>query len=89
MFPEHAGYQLPHALIESAQRESNPRFRHGKAAGYLYIMGACVAAELSKTKSTGPDSNRRRRITGAESSPLDDQCLFQWDQRGSNPHPSG
>ena len=39
---------------QSAQRESNPRFRHGKAAGYLYIMGACVAAELSKTKSTDP-----------------------------------
>jgi hypothetical protein len=38
-------------------------------------MGAGLFAELSKTESTGPDSNRRRRITGAESSPLDDQCL--------------
>lgn len=27
-------------LIQSAQRESNPRFRHGKAAGYRYITGA-------------------------------------------------
>lgn len=24
----------------SAQRELNPHFRHGKAAGYRYIMGA-------------------------------------------------
>ena len=28
-----------------------------------------------RTESTGPDSNRRRRITGAESWPLDDQCF--------------
>ena len=34
----------------SAQRESNPHFRHGKAAGYRYIMGDWLEAELSKTK---------------------------------------
>ena len=90
MFPEHAGCRAsprPESQIKSAQRESNPRFRHGKAAGYLYIMGACVAAELSKTKSTGPDSNRRRRITGAESSPLDDQCLLSVGSEGLEPSP--
>ena len=27
-------------------------------------------------QSNGPDSNRRIRITGAESWPLDDQCLL-------------
>ena len=27
-------------LLQSAQWESNPHFRHGKAAGYRYIMGA-------------------------------------------------
>ena len=32
----------------SAQRESDPHFRHGKAAGYRYIMGAWLEAELSK-----------------------------------------
>ena len=55
-------------------------------------MGAFESLiELSKnTQSTGWDSNPRRRITGAESSPLDDQCLFvQWDQRDSNPHRPG
>src|SRR5262245_31881049 len=31
--------------------------------------------KLSRSESTGPDSNRRIRITGAESWPLDDQCL--------------
>ena len=34
---------------QSAQRELNPRFRHGKAVGYRYIMGAGVTAELSKS----------------------------------------
>ena len=34
--------RLPHILnIESAQRESNPHIRHGKAVGCRYIMGAC------------------------------------------------
>ncbi len=47
-------------------------------------------AGLSKIKSTGRDSNPRRRITGAASSPLDDQCLScQWDQRDLNHHRSG
>ena len=30
---------------------------------------------VKESQSTGWDSNPRRRITGAESSPLDDQCL--------------
>ena len=33
--------KLSHTLMtKSAQWESNPHFRHGKAAGYRYIMGA-------------------------------------------------
>ena len=33
--------RLSHVLLaESAQRELNPHFRHGKAAGCRYIMGA-------------------------------------------------
>ena len=77
MLPGHAEYQaFPRPEIQSAQRESNPHFRHGKAAGCRYIMGAWLEAELSKIKSTGRDSNPRRRITGAVSSPLDDQCLL-------------
>ncbi len=34
--------------LKSAQRESNPHFRHGKATGCRYIMGALWCAELSK-----------------------------------------
>jgi hypothetical protein len=34
-----------------------------------------IAGRIVKDQSTGWDSNPRRRITGAESSPLDDQCL--------------
>ncbi len=33
---------------KNAQRESNPHFRHGKAVGCRYIMGARVHIELSK-----------------------------------------
>lgn len=32
---------------ESAQRESNPHFRHGKATGYRYIMGASNVRHLA------------------------------------------
>ena len=32
--------QDTHLNRQSAQRELNPRFRHGKAVGYRYIMGA-------------------------------------------------
>ncbi len=43
--------RLSHTLIsESAQRESNPHFRHGKAAGYRYIMGAKIRSKLSKSR---------------------------------------
>lgn len=41
VLPKHAGFQAtPRTEMKSAQRESNPHFRHGKAAGYRYIMGA-------------------------------------------------
>ena len=64
-----------HPDTTSAQRESNPHFRHGKAVGCRYIMGTALRSRIVKeTESTGWDSNPRRRITGAVSSPLDDQC---------------
>src|SRR3954454_3209853 len=68
--------RLSHAPSRpSAQRESNPHFRHGKAAGYRYIMGTLHRHRIVKeSESTGWDSNPRRRITGAVSSPLDDRC---------------
>ena len=77
MLPKHAEYQtFPHPEIESAQRESNPHIRHGKAVGCRYIMGAWLETELSMIKSTGWESNPRPRVTKAGSLPLDDQCLF-------------
>ena len=74
--------------LKSAQRESNPHVRHGKAIGYRYIMGALWCAELSMNKSTERESNPRHRITKAVSSPLDYRCKqsLQWDQRDLNPH---
>ena len=86
MRPKHAEYQAflrPAINQESAQRELNPHFRHGKAIGYRYIMGALWCAGLSKIKSTGRDSNPRRRITSAVSWPLDDPCLFVSGIRGT------
>ncbi len=83
---------IPYADRKSAQRESNPHFRLGKAAGCRYIMGAFLIINFQRTKSTGPESNRRCRVTSAESSPLDDQCLptsCQWDQKDSNLHRPG
>ena len=68
----------PSRTPTSAQRELNPHVRHGKAVGYRYIMGTIAVPELSKrAESTGWDSNPRRRLTRAESSPLDDQCLHE------------
>ena len=34
----------------SAQRESNPHVRHGKAVGYRYIMGTITVPELSRSR---------------------------------------
>ena len=48
----------------------------------------CVTTKLSNSESTGPDSNRRHRITGAESWPLDDQCLLSVGPEGLEPSPS-
>ena len=65
----------PHPVRQSERPDLNRRFLHGEQGGYRYIMGALKGAGLSKTKSTGRDSNPRNRNTGAVSSPLDDQCI--------------
>jgi hypothetical protein len=52
---------------------------HGRLFGYQIVKDH---------QSTGPDSNRRRRITGAESSPLDDQCLLSVGPEGLEPSPA-
>jgi hypothetical protein len=80
---------FPTPEIESAQRELNPRFRHGKTVGFRYIMGACLNAELSKIKSTGRESNPRCRLTSAESCRWATSACIEWDRRGSNPHQTG
>ena len=79
--------KLSYVLIgQSAQRESNPHIRHGKATGCRYIMGAGWKPNCQRPKSTGRDSNPRRRITKAVSSPLDDQCLLVSGTGGHRTH---
>ena len=76
VLPGHAEYQtFPRPESKSAQWESNPHIRHGKAVGCRYIMGACWLPNCQRSKSTGRDSNPRSRCTRAVSWPLDDQCL--------------
>ena len=48
--------------------------------------GRVVVCRIVKEQSTGRESNPRFRITSAESSPLNDQCLTQWDQMDLNHH---
>ena len=46
--PEAGGLAIFPTPRGSAQRESNPQVRHGKARGCHYIMGTATVAELSK-----------------------------------------
>jgi hypothetical protein len=46
--PEAGGLAIFPTPRGSAQRESNPHVRHGKARGCHYIMGTATVAELSK-----------------------------------------
>ena len=41
-------------LFQSAQWESNPHVRHGKAIGYRYIMGALEPVEAVGIEPTSP-----------------------------------
>ena len=74
----------------SAQRESNPHVRHGKAVGYRYIIGTITVAELSRS--------REHRVGLEPTSPPYESGVFaarrpvpasKWDRRGSNPHRTG
>ena len=74
----------------SAQRESNPHFRHGKAVGYRYIMGTIAVPELSKSREhrvgLEPTSPHYGCGVLAAGRPVP---ASEWDQRGSNPHRPG
>jgi hypothetical protein len=79
----------PTLISQSTQRSRRAHIRPGKAAGSRYIMGAKQRTKLSKIESTGWDSNpdprqeNARRITGAASSPLDDQRISFSGIRGA------
>jgi hypothetical protein len=90
--PEAGGLaKLSHIPNRSAQRESNPHFRHGKATGCRYIMGTVHRSQIVK--------ENREHWVGVEPTSPHYGCgvlaarrpvlNFKWDQRGSNPHPPG
>ena len=76
--------------MKSAQRELNPHFRHGKAAGYRYIMGA---------SNRWSNCQRTEHRVGLEPTSPHYGCgilaagrpvpFIQWDQRDLNPHRPG
>jgi hypothetical protein len=75
VLPGHAECQAfprPETNLQSAQRESNPHVRHGKATGCRYIMGAWLEAELSRIDKHPAAAAFR--------------LLDQWDRWASNPH---
>ncbi len=80
MFPEHAECQtFPHPDLQSAQWELNPHFRHGKAAGYRYIMGAKlhhyqIVKDQNQEHRAGIEPALPRYDGGVL--PLDHQCLY-------------
>ena len=49
---------FPYAESKSAQRESNPRIRHGKAVGCRYIMGACFVIVFNCQRTRAPGRTR-------------------------------
>ena len=49
---------FPYADCKSAQRESNPHIRHGKAVGCRYIMGACFVAKSIVKELRAPGRTR-------------------------------
>ena len=70
-------FRIPHSAFRtrrSAQRELNPHFRHGKAIGYHYIMGAFFK-----------DEGGRLNFLLHPSAFI----LPKWDRRDLNPHPPG
>lgn len=79
--------RLSHVLNQerpAGVEPARPPWQGGRQAATSWARFAIT--ELSKSQSTGWDSNPRRRITGAESWPLDDQCLLFSGTGGHRTH---
>ena len=88
MLPERPGGipGFPTSCCKSAQRELNPHFRHGKAAGCRYIIGAIYVGRIVKDQEhrVGVKPTLPRYECGvlATGRPVH---VLQWDQRDLNP----
>ena len=60
LFLRQAALQMAYRTFSERQWELNPRFRHGKAAGYRYIMGAKLESDCQRSM-TPALRNRRHR----------------------------
>ena len=86
VLPRHAGCQTsprPESIASERPAGVEPALPPWQGSRLPLHHGRLLAAGLSKIESTGRDSNPRRRITGAESWPLDDQCLSDAESRAS------
>ena len=77
--------------LKSAQRESNPHFRHGKATGCRYIMGAKWCAELSMNQEhrAGVEPALPRYECGVLASGRPVQSITSVGPEGLEPSPGG
>ena len=66
---------LHHRCVQSAQRESNPHVRHGKAAGSRYIMGANTPEHPVGVEPTRPSYQDGRL-------PLHHRCVGRPSSKG-------
>ena len=58
------------AKCPSAQRESNPHFRHGKAAGSRYIMGTHRRSRIVKDKDERAPGGTRTHVSASRARSL-------------------
>lgn len=86
--PDHAGSSFRIIKCPAGVEPAHPPWQGGRRPLH---HGHFVCVRIVKEiESTGWDSNPRRRLTRAVSSPLDNQCaIWQWDRRESNPHSAG
>ena len=91
--PGYPTHLISKAPSGSRTRTSAMARQQAAATSWVHRIAGRIVKDRNRHRGLGArDSNPRRRITGAESSPTGHQVLnafLKWDQRGSNPHRPG